>query len=279
MRVLSVDVGIKNLAYCVYDSESQSVDFWKVFEIHPIANDMARGICQILTELEASEPQLEMTAIQKVVIELQPGRNQRVKAIQHFLHMFYVLKHAKNVVLFSPRHKLAGTGCENSGRTPAMYRQRKKASVALCECWLRAHPQNERWTTMLSRQGFKKDDAADALNQALAFCHPRATSATTVHGADAASVVASVEVIRARKPSARQASARGCYSKANLKHILCKDWRTTEAPELPSRIRSDARVMRAVTRLYRGNVAACIHQLCPNKHASASAASGSTPQQ
>lgn len=257
MRVLSIDVGIKNLAYCVYDSDHERIDFWRVFEIRPAANDMARGICEVLSELEATE--LDMQDVQKVVIELQPGRNKRVKAIEHFLHMFYVLKHEKPVVLFSARHKLAGTGCENSGRSGTMYRQRKKASIALCDCWLQAHPQDERWTAMLSRRGFKKDDAADALNQALAYCHPH-RQGSTAHGVGAASVAAEAEVIRARKPTARQASGRGCYSKSNLKHILCKEWGfTTEISE--ERIRKDVRVMRAISKLYNGNVTACINQL------------------
>jgi hypothetical protein len=262
MRVLSIDVGIKNLAYCVYDSDHEKIEFWKVFEIRPVANDMARGICQALSELEASELRT-MQDVQKVVIELQPGRNKRVKAIEHFLHMFYVLKHEKPVVLFSARHKLAGTGCENSGRTGAMYRQRKKASIALCDCWLQAHPQDERWTSMLSKKGFKKDDAADALNQALAYCHPQrhgSKGGSTAHGVGAASAAAEVEVIRARKPTARQASGRGCYSKSNLKHILCKEWGpASEITE--ARVRKDARVMKAVNKLYSGNVAACIAQL------------------
>jgi hypothetical protein len=259
MIVLSIDVGIVNLAFCVYDSSACNILFWKIFRISPIGGDMCRGICEKIGELT---PALAIQDIDKIVIEMQPGRNQRMKAVQHFLHMYFVAVHQKPVVIFSARHKLAGTGFENSGRDSRKYRLRKKASVELCKQWLDEHPDNERWNEMFYKKGFKKDDAADSLNQAIAFCSGGSRDRGNTIPDDSKNTI---DIVRPRKPTAKQLQ-RGIYSKSNMKHIFLKEWKNISSPDqLKLAIKNDKKIKKSIDRLYRGNVEECIEQLWSNK--------------
>lgn len=273
--VLSIDVGIKNLAYCVFRAHDATVLFWKVFAI--VGGD--RDVCvNLLRTAEAVEqpsdseseeesherPFASWSDIDHVVIEQQPGRNMRVKAVENYLHMFHVMK-GRKVTVYSARRKLAGSGMEHRGRSAAQYRARKKASVALCRDWLERHPQNARWKDMVFGKGVKADDAADALNQALSFCGVVAVDR------DRSPPRAQVTV-RARKPTARQAAGGGRYTASNLKHILCKDWKDASREELKVRMGGgDKKVAAAVRRLYGGDADAAIDHLRPFTSASDSA--------
>jgi hypothetical protein len=248
MLILSIDVGIKNLAFCIYDSDACAIKFWKVFSLTPINNDMARGIVKDVDDLN-----IDLLPIERIVIEMQPGRNKRIKAIEHFLHMYFVMKD-KRVTIFSAKHKLAGTGCENRGKTAQMYRERKKASIALCKQWLSEHEDsNTEWIGIFDKKGSKKDDLADSLSQALAFCHkihPEESSRPT-------SISDDTEV-RPRKPTAKQLQ-RGRLSRSNLKHFLVKEWKNEK--DLISKLKKHAMCMKAVKQLYKGDAAACIAHL------------------
>jgi hypothetical protein len=248
MLILSIDVGIKNLAFCIYNSDNHAIQFWKVFSVSPINNDMARGIVKSIDDLD-----IDLSPLDRIVIELQPGRNKRIKAIEHFLHMYFVMKD-KRVVIFSAKHKLAGTGCENRGKTAQMYRERKKASIALCKQWLIDNKDtNVEWIGIFDKKGSKKDDLADSLSQALAFCHkvhPEESTRPTALSSD-------VDV-RPRKPTAKQLQ-KGRLSRSNLKHLLIKEWK--DEKDLESKLKKHMLAMKAVKQLYKGDVAACIAHL------------------
>lgn len=243
--ILSVDVGIKNLGLCLFSPGDCTILQWGVVEVCPARGDMAVAVRRTMQ----SNGWWQNAG--RVVIELQPGRNRRMMSIQHFLHMFCVMND-KPVTIFSARRKLAGTGLENKGRSAQQYRARKKASILLCKQWLEAQPQNARWVPGFTQKGVKKDDLADSLNQALAFCH-------IGNAADPDTLADQGTAVHARKPTQRQES-RGDYSRSNLKHILCKKW--AGIPDLAVQIRADVKVHRCVTRHY-GTIECCIAQLCP----------------
>ena len=232
----SVDVGTVNFAYCDYCPSSQTIHRWEVFA--------APTIHKLFEALDARPFEGH------VVVEAQSKRAGRMLATQHWLEAYYVLR-GQRVTVFSARRKLAGTGQENSGRTN--YRARKKASVALCTAWLREHPQQPD-IEQFFRGTKKKDDAADACLQALAFVKTPVVSQDPAQPADPVRVVC-------RRPTLRQQQT-GRYSHSNIKHIVVKDWACADAAGLESALRKDKKVAKAVKRHW-GSAAACWAALFP----------------
>ena len=101
---LSIDVGIKNLAYIVYDGE-KVVD-WKVVEIcdpklnanHLNMVDLGKGL---FTALETIIDKIDL-----ILIENQIGQNAiRMKSLQGMITMYFIQK-GSEVVYWSSGNKL-----------------------------------------------------------------------------------------------------------------------------------------------------------------------------
>lgn len=242
MKILSIDVGIKNLALCTFDDVTCNILKWDVIALRPVRDDLARAV-----KLGLDAYPLE--CLDRVVIEQQPGRNRRMKTVENFIHMYFVCNHTAPVVSFHARAKLSGTGLENRGNSAAQYRARKKASVLMCQQWLQCSAQNACWLSIFDAKGTKKDDLADSLNQVLAYC--RMTPVATQETLDIQATA-----VRARKPTEKQIK-KGNYSKSNLKHFVNKLPTRESAME---EIRSDPKQMRAAVKHY-GTVGCCVENL------------------
>ena len=192
--LISIDVGIKNLALCIL--EDVRIYEWKVINLS-YGNNVCTSIIEAFTDLQSRYPSAQ------IVIERQ--MTKKMLNIQCYMEMYFRLK-GHSVVIYSPKHKLAGTGKENSGGGKSLYQARKKASITLCQEWLDKHPQEE-WVQQLWKSTKKKDDISDALMMAIAY------------QANPVLDIAKPKEIRARKPTALQQS-RGNYSKCNIKYLL-----------------------------------------------------------
>jgi len=192
--LISIDVGIKNLALCILDDVS--IREWKIINL-TYGNNVCISIIQAFNDLQQQYPSAQ------IVIERQ--MTKKMLNIQCYLEMYFRLK-GHSVIIYSPKHKLAGTGKENSGGGKSLYQARKKASTALCTEWLNKHPQ-EGWIHELWRTTKKKDDLSDALMMAIAY--------------QSNPVLENIQPkeVRARKPTALQ-QARGNFSKCNIKYFL-----------------------------------------------------------
>lgn len=194
IMLISIDVGIKNLALCIL--EDVRIHEWKVINL-TYGNDICTSIIQAFNDIQSRY------STAQIVIERQMTR--KMTNLQCYLEMYFRLK-GHSVVIYSPKHKLAGSGKENSGKGKGMYQARKKASITLCQEWLDKHPQEE-WVQELWKKTKKKDDISDALMMAIAYQSNPVLD------------VAIPKEIRARKPTALQQS-RGNYSKCNIKYLL-----------------------------------------------------------
>lgn len=194
--LVSIDVGIKNLALCVLDVDT--IIKWDLVNL-TYGNDLCTSI------INALEPLLDSIRGSTVVIERQ--MTKKMCNIQCYLEMYFRLKGFSSVIIYSPKHKLAGSGQENSGKGKQLYNARKKASVTLCKEWLESHPQ-EAWVHELWTKTKKKDDISDAFMMANAYQENPVLDATQV-----------VKKICARKPTPKQQS-KGNYSKSNIKYLL-----------------------------------------------------------
>lgn len=251
MIITSIDVGIKNLAYCVYDSETRQLPAWEVFSLGRTDDTLCPRVAQALNDRWES-----FAPAGTVVIERQMGSNRKMKIMEAYLHMYFVAR-GKNVVIFSATHKLEGvSGVSGKGK----YHDRKRASVRLMDVFLADTNQaNE----AMYRKSAKKDDLADCVMQALAYVAMPVTAATAP----------SNKVVRGRRPTnAQQASGR--YSRANIKFlmdqlasdtsvmVIADDPVEREIMRMTTLVERDATLLKSVKRLY-GSPRACILALFP----------------
>jgi hypothetical protein len=196
MRVLSFDVGLRNLAYAdvtVDESGSGSahmtLNAWRVIDaMLPDSGGSGKTNTNTNTNtktktkrrdpdaqaaalVQALDDEFGFTVFDHVLIENQPARtNPQMKAVQASLHTYFAtLRHhvgcAGEVHLVSATQKLRVPG--EADRTTT-YRERKALSVERCRAMLRDELRDEAALRQLEAAR-KKDDLCDALLQASWF--------------------------------------------------------------------------------------------------------------
>jgi hypothetical protein len=201
MIILSFDVGIKNLAYCVLDLDTKIVLAWEVYDV--AAGNPSRDLClDLATSL--NDRYAAFRDVSAVLIERQPGKNRKAKSMEAYLHMYFVVKE-KRVIVYDASRKLENEPYYDKGS----YYQRKKTAVRLAAEFLNSNPQSPELTRMYTGSR-KKDDLSDCLLQALSF-EKRQAMVTKVPSV--------AVVIKARKPTARQIETRK-YTRNNIKYLI-----------------------------------------------------------
>jgi len=158
--ILSFDVGIKNLAYCLLDNERNILDW------HIINCTSNNPILTLIKELDALPHLLESTT---VLIEKQPSFNPKMRIIGGCLYTYFTLRiqhemnKKVNIIFYSAKHKLRNTNITNIV-AKTKYQRNKKLAIEETKYLL-----NEtQWITFfLSHK--KKDDLADSLLQGLSY--------------------------------------------------------------------------------------------------------------
>ena len=202
MSLLSIDVGIKNLAMCLMDTRTRQIKQWDVSGVPPQHSD---GLFKSLkTHLRGKQWTLDAHT---VIIEKQPDRNKTMKGVEHFLHTYF-LCHDKDVVIWDARHKVPDV----AGPGRARYIQRKKASIERCRVFL--HETQPQWISVFDKHK-KKDDLADTCMQALSF----------IEKVPAETIVEDKKQ-RPRKPTENQTLTK--YSKANLAWLYVNGQHTSK---------------------------------------------------
>lgn len=160
---LSIDVGIKNLAYVLFDNENKIVD-WNVVELcDKTTNSKKISLVEIATKLEKSLDNISSKhKIQTVIIENQIGPNAiRMKTIQGMITMFYVSRNVYDIQYWNASNKL-----KKYIKGKSSYTERKKASVIVTRHLLSEH--YEIYTDFFNKHK-KKDDLADCFLQLLDY--------------------------------------------------------------------------------------------------------------
>jgi hypothetical protein len=188
--LLSIDVGIKNLAMCIMDYEKH-IHFWEVDGVPPLHSD------GLFLSMKKHLDERQFDNVTKVLIEKQPDKNKGIKSIEHFLHTYF-LCHDKEVVIWDARHKIP----DISGPGKVQYAKRKKASVDRCRTFI--VETNPEWVDQFDKSK-KKDDLADTVMQALSYMSIKPE-------------VKEVPKSKPRKPTENQVRTK--YSRANLAWIV-----------------------------------------------------------
>ena len=201
-KLISIDVGIRNLAICRIDTDGR-IHNWDVDGVPPESD---KGIFPCLRDHLDARPWLLDSST--VIIEKQPDRNRKMKTVENFLHAYFVINKI-DTVIWDARFKIP----DISGPGKEMYRKRKKASIDRCKAFIYRDELNEDWQDHFDKSK-KKDDLADTVMQALSFINRKTVSATTKTG----KAKKPKSKVVSRKPTENQKSTR--YSKSNLAWFL-----------------------------------------------------------
>ena len=196
--ILSIDVGIRNLAMCLIDNE-KIVRQWDVSGVPPESSD---GLYPCMRKHLDDRPWVLDADV--VLIEKQPDRNKKMKMVEHFLQAYFVIKIPdKETIIYDARHKIPDV----VGAGKAQYRKRKQTSIDRCKEFLEKGPEGNRHWLETFKKSKKKDDLADTVMQALSF------NRTTVKQSEKGKATVSKKIV-ARKPNENQKNTK--YSKPNL---------------------------------------------------------------
>jgi len=221
--ILSIDVGIKNLALCMIDEGTKVIHHWDVSGVPPEHQD---GLYKSLARHLNDKPWvLEATT---VLIEKQPDKNKRMKTVENFLQAYFVIKCPQSeTIIYDARHKIPDV----VGAGKKQYRKRKETSIERCREFIKGD-ENSHWVpTFIASK--KKDDLADTVMQALSFINRKEVPVKTAKARDAK--------ITARKPTENQKNTK--YSKANLAWFVKNKTR--------AELERDKRFMKDLGRYYR----------------------------
>jgi len=224
--ILSIDVGIRNLAMCLLDENSGNlVREWDVSGVPPEHKD---GVYVSLRKHLDERPWV-LTA-NTILIEKQPERNKKMISVMHFLHAYFIIKCPDaETILYDARHKIPDV----AGPGKAQYNKRKKVSIERCEAFIRDGTTNAHWLDTFLKSK-KKDDLADTVMQALSFVN-------RVEVTPASKKKKSTKLV-ARRPNENQKMTK--YSKSNLA------WIYLNKPECEC-LENNKRFMKDLKRYYR----------------------------
>ena len=222
--ILSIDVGIRNLAVCQFDETSNLVVNWDVSGVPPEHKD---GLFVSMRKHLDERPWVLSSNV--ILIEKQPDRNKKMKMVENFLHAYFVIKCPKSeTIIYDAKFKIPDV----CGPGKAQYLKRKKVSIERCEAFLNNNPINSHWLPIF-KESKKKDDLADTVMQAISFTKRVEPLKKTIKN----------KKLVARKPNQNQKETR--YSKSNLA------WIYLNKPECEC-LEKNKRFMKDLKRYYKG---------------------------
>jgi len=202
MKILSIDVGIRNLALCLLNDDNNLIEQWDVSGIPPQHED---GVYVSLRKHLDDRPwtlEADVTLIEK-----QPDRNKKMKAVENFLHAYFVIKNQNaETIIYDARHKIPDV----AGPGRSQYLKRKKTSIERCKEFIHTGETNAHWIDTFNASK-KKDDLADTVMQALSY-----TRRTEVTSTSQKKKKKSTKLVP-RRPNENQKATK--YSKSNLAWI------------------------------------------------------------
>ena len=174
MKIISFDVGIKNLAYIIFDCNENNIEIleWDIISLVE-SNQKCKSINlidlgkNIATEFSNIFKNKE---IDKIIIENQIGNNAiRMKCVQGMIAQWFIDNNFENIEFVSSSHKLNYIAklCDMKDLFKNLqYKEKKKMAIVIIKSFL---SQNSKYFDDSIEQFFitnkKKDDLADCFLQ------------------------------------------------------------------------------------------------------------------
>lgn len=173
-KIVSFDVGIKNMAYCILDKDTKAIEDWNVVQLTENIKDLdsiSDSLINLLDEILDNTDSHELC----VLIENQPAmKNPTMKSVQMVLYTYFILMRKKlglqvsvDFVSASRKLKYMVQNYPDMNRTEKSYKANKANAVAYCKYYL--HSKEDEKNLDFFQRHKKKDDLSDALIQALSF--------------------------------------------------------------------------------------------------------------
>ena len=158
---ISIDVGIKNLAYIIFDDNK--IIEWNVIELcDKKVNAGKVNMIEIGIGLYNALNNIRQD-IDTIIIENQIGQNAiRMKSIQGMITFYYISKGNSNIIYWNPINKLK----RYNQKTKKTYTQRKKDSVSITKLLIQEH---YGYFETYFNSHKKKDDLADCFLQLIDY--------------------------------------------------------------------------------------------------------------
>lgn len=188
VRILSFDVGIRNLAYCEFDLSpdmtSCRIVRWEVIDVigvkKPSFDDLSDALLGVLHDRFFMQGDDGEVVYDHVIIENQPvTMNPKIKSVAIMIFTFFRCIHmytgtARSVRFVSAQRKLSSLAHLPPGMVMAPsasvpYAQKKRLSRELSEFYLSTVMPDGKWLAHLRTHAGKKDDLCDCFLQGVAF--------------------------------------------------------------------------------------------------------------
>ena len=191
MKVLSFDVGIVNLAYCILEKNEDTdpkLISWEIITLENGSKFNARiatsGVGELYINLiRALDERPSLLGVDVVLIEKQPSFNPKMRIIAGCLQTYFYIRGVvdnledpiKSVEFFSPKHKLKcyegpalDISSKNGKIVKGKYAQTKKMGVAIARTKLEEYNEPGIIVSFFEKNK-KKDDLSDCYLQALTY--------------------------------------------------------------------------------------------------------------
>jgi len=260
MKIVSFDVGRKNLACCMYSSESAQITFWKIFDIGE-----RKGAKLIVDTFEQLNNFPILLTGDIVLVERQPHSNPPMRIIEAIVESYFVGK-GLNTVDYSSRFKLGNMDLTSLGNLKGKtnYSVRKKAAIEICKINLTENPQpttiQHVWDTCK-----KKDDLADCFLQALSYINNGVSDNAQI-------TLPSCPFLPKREPKEKNEKGRN-FTRCQIKWFFT-DWFGSDLQcseeEVCEKLKLHPRILRSVNSHWRRSIPQCLLQLRLKKTSPAS---------
>ena len=180
MRLLSWDIGVNNLSYCLLEKDDSESGFkiihWGIIDVSSETKKTTDILYNIPIELDKRKEK-DFFSVDYVLIENQPSlKNPKMKSVQMGVYCYFLMRgiidsninnsSIKEIIFVSARCKLTiYDGPEIELKVKSKYTQRKKLAIAHTKYFLNNYPDKSEY--MISHK--KKDDLCDSFLQALYY--------------------------------------------------------------------------------------------------------------